>query len=482
MKEFFSKIKAMPITMKAAMWFTICNIFLKGISLISTPIFTRLLPDSEYGVLSLFLSYEHIIMILATFEIHIGAYQKGIFKYNKDEQQFTTVMQALINIITIAFFGMIFIFADNVCKLTDMTFTVLIMMMIYAIVYPSYFMWTLRMQKAYNYMPVVIVTIVHSIVVTVIPMLVITIFGRTGETKYIWQTLVTVIFCTPFFVKNLCNMCAFKDRVLVKEQCKYALKFQMPLILHSLSFYVLSQADRVMIGVMVSKAATGYYSVAYSLASVVSLIQTSLNQVLTPWRYSKLEEKKYDDIKKNTNYVLIGISLIVLLFIVVAPEIMRILFSTDYYEAVWSIPPISVSMFFIFLYSIFVNMETFFEKTKYITYVSIVCGVLNILLNYYCIDVFGYIACGYTTLFSYVIFSIGHYFFAKKICKENELDINKVFDIKNIVLISVVLIALSILMTLLYSYFVLRCISMVVIVAIMIVNKDKFIGIIRKRG
>ena len=69
---------------KAALWFTMCNFLLKGISFITVPMFTRLLPSEEYGKLSVFTSYEQVILILATWEIQLGAYQKGIFKYTED--------------------------------------------------------------------------------------------------------------------------------------------------------------------------------------------------------------------------------------------------------------------------------------------------------------------------------------------------------------------------------------------------------------
>ena len=48
----------MSIASKAALWFTICGFVQKGISFITVPIFTRLLTTEQYGVVSIFYSWE----------------------------------------------------------------------------------------------------------------------------------------------------------------------------------------------------------------------------------------------------------------------------------------------------------------------------------------------------------------------------------------------------------------------------------------
>lgn len=146
-----------------------------------------------------------------------------------------------------------------------------------------------------------------------------------------------------------------------------------------------------------------------------------------------------------------GISSIMLMFILVAPDIIMLLFEKNYYEAIWCIPPIVMGVYFMFLYSVFVNVETFFEKTKYVMYVSVACGLINIVLNYICIKIWGYIACGYTTMICYIIFAIGHYYFMRKTVKAEGIKEN-IFNYKSIFLISLGTVLLGVLFTVLYNY------------------------------
>ena len=57
---------------KAAFWFTVCSIINKCIQLITVPIFTRILTTTEYGQYSIFVSWQSILLIIATLNIYIS--------------------------------------------------------------------------------------------------------------------------------------------------------------------------------------------------------------------------------------------------------------------------------------------------------------------------------------------------------------------------------------------------------------------------
>lgn len=446
-----NKYHNMPLPIKAAFWFTICNLILKGISFITVPIFTRLMSDVEYGKLSLFLSYEQLLVILATWEIQMGAYQKGLFKYKNEENIFTISTQAIVNILSVIFFFIIFIFNDYVIKFTGMSRMVLAFLMMYILFQPAYNCWLIRKRTSYSYKSSVIVTLLYAIINVAVPMTALLLVKRTAEVKFVSTLICSTIFCIIFYLPYAKYWKIFLYWKRVKEYWLFLVKFEAPLVLHSLSYLILSQADRVMIGKMVGEAEAAYYSVAYSIGSVVSILQNSINQTLIPWMYQMLEKKKYNKIGNIINYILMGISSIMLMFILVAPDIIMLLFEKNYYEAIWCIPPIVMGVYFMFLYSVFVNVETFFEKTKYVMYVSVACGLINIVLNYICIKIWGYIACGYTTMICYIIFAIGHYYFMRKTVKAEGIKEN-IFNYKSIFLISLGTVLLGVLFTVLYNY------------------------------
>lgn len=48
-RSFLLKYNKMSVPLKASLWYTISNILVKGISLLSTPIFTRVMSQDQYG-------------------------------------------------------------------------------------------------------------------------------------------------------------------------------------------------------------------------------------------------------------------------------------------------------------------------------------------------------------------------------------------------------------------------------------------------
>ena len=59
-----NKYIGMSVPVKAALWFTVCNFLQRGISMITTPIFTRMLSTGEYGLYSTYLSWETVLAFL----------------------------------------------------------------------------------------------------------------------------------------------------------------------------------------------------------------------------------------------------------------------------------------------------------------------------------------------------------------------------------------------------------------------------------
>lgn len=104
---------------------------------------------------------------------------------------------------------------------------------------------------------------------------------------------------------------------------------------------------------------------------------------------------------------------------------------------------------------------------------SIFGAVLNIILNYIFINIFGYFAAGYTTLFCYIIYAIMHYMFMKKICREN-LENAKIYEGKIIFGMAIVFCLVGILFLISYRNIILRA-MLIVIVFVVIFVKRKYI-------
>jgi UDP-glucose 6-dehydrogenase len=73
-----------------------------------------------------------------------------------------------------------------------------------------------------------------------------------------------------------------KNIIFSPEFLRESKALNLPLIPHYLSNYILNQSDRVMIGRMVGNSQAAYYSVAYTISTVMVLITNAINSSLTP--------------------------------------------------------------------------------------------------------------------------------------------------------------------------------------------------------
>ncbi len=460
---------------KATVWFTFCNFLLQGISFITVPIFSRLLTTEEYGQLSLYVTYQQFLLILSTFEYSSGTYQRGLIKHKDDISFFTRAIQLLSSINVLVVFVICLVVYKPLTSVLEMPFSMFVILFTFFMVQPAYQAWMNKKRFDYSYKPAVVLTLIYSLLSTVVALIVVWKVENSAYAKMMATLIVQIVICMPFYIKNINIAPLLSDRKKTVGYFKEALYLQIPLVLHSLSYLILGQSDRFMIGQMTNKSDVAIYSVAYSIAMVVTIFQQSVNLVLRPWRYKILEEERYSELKRNTNMLLLLFGIVVLLFILVAPDVIFLLFEPVYFEAIWIIPIVSLSVFFILLYSIFTDVETYLGKTIYIAIVSISCAVLNIVLNYFGIKTFGYMACAYTTLLCYILFAILHYFFMRKVLGEEKC--SRAFDGKFIILISLLMCLAVGGVCLGYSNKIVRWFTILIIVMITVFNRKNFLSI-----
>ena len=218
---------------------------------------------------------------------------------------------------------------------------------------------------------------------------------------------------------------------------KYAIAIGLPLVPHAVSQSLLSQFDRIMIRNMVSDSSSGLYSYIYTICTITYVICTSLDHAWTPWVYIKLKVGDGGQIKKAGTWYVALFAALTLGFICVMPEVTRVVANEEYWSGVDLLVPLSLANYCVFLYMLPVGIEYFHKKTKFISLGTLSAALLNLVLNYVCIQFFGYRAAAYTTLFSYLALFGFHLLIAER------LGFRELYDLRQITSITLALFAAS---------------------------------------
>lgn len=457
-KKVLKKYNDIPVAAKATLWFMVCTVIQKSIALITTPIFTRLMSPAQYGQFSVYNSWLQIFTIITTLRLNYAVFNKGMSKYKEDRDGYTSTMQSLTFMLAGGMLVIYLIFHKQINALTELPTFIMIALFAELLVTPAIDFWTIRKRYEYIYKPVVFRTIVMAVLNSGIGVIAVLLSEEKGYARIITCILVNSCFGICLFAYN-----RKKGKVWFnKEYAVFALKFNLPLLLHYISQYIMDQFDRIMIQKMVGVAAAGIYSVAYNAGLLMKIVTQSIINAIVPWQYDKLEKKKFKELDDVLFLIYILVAGVALLFSAFAPEIMKILADEKYYEAVYVIPPVAIGLVFVFMYTAFANVEFYYDQNKFTMYISMIGAVLNVGLNYVGIKLYGYMAAAYTTLFCYVIFALGHYIYMT-ISVKKLLNIEKVFETKRLVILSLAILILGIAVMLFYNNMMIRYVVILLI-------------------
>lgn len=470
MKKIIIKYNSLPNTVKASLWFTICSILQKGISFITVPIFTRMLSTEEYGIVSLFGAWQNILTIFATLNLSYQIFNNGMVKFENDQDGYTTAMLGLSNFTTILVLAVYLVFHTSFDKIFELPMTAIIMMFIGFFFSSATSLWTVYQRYKFQYRLLCVVTLVVSCGSALFGILFV-MLKNVGVSRILGDTVAVVIVGLLIYVFILKK----NHKLFNKEYWKYALKLDIPLIPHYLSMTVLGSSDRIMINSLCGKTFTALYSVPYNASMVMQIVISSINSSFIPWTYQKCKSKEYRKLREFSSVLLIFVMTITLIPSLFAPELVWLLGSSKYRDSMWVVPPVSCSVFFMFLYSLFVNIELYYEKSKNIMIASTGAAIGNIILNYIFINMFGYIAAAYTTLACYILLSVSHYCFMMKICREKKI-VEPIYNMKLIVTLSMSLVIYSVGVTFLFDKPALFRYGLVVAIMLVIfLKKDLFL-------
>ena len=105
---------------------------------------------------------------------------------------------------------------------------------------------------------------------------------------------------------------------------------------------------------------------------------------------------------------------------------------------------------------------------------SIGSAVVNVILNYLLIPIFGFIVAGYTTLLSYVIFVLCNLIAFKKVLKEENMK-DDMYDYKGLFLILAAFFVIGFAGVFLYHLLFVRIIIAIIVFILLLINKNKII-------
>lgn len=391
--------------LKSTIWYTLSNFLLRGISIFTAPIFTRILSLSDYGTTSNFIAVSGMLYSICSFGITYSV-PNGYIDYKKNFDEYLSSMIWLSLIISCINFLVVYIFKNTFSQLFNIDSSLVVYMFIYLAFVPILEIIQSKYRFMYNYKINVIISFVSTFLNIIISFTLIFMLSSQSLARILGLTLPTILI-SLIFLKNFLNknMQNHKDLICT---WKYILKISLPMVPHALSTQILNQMDRLQITKEVGESYSGLYSFAYTYGSLLSLLGNAINQAILPWLYDKFEKKEYLQIKRVYIFFMMILMLASLFLIFVSPEMITVLGPNEYRVGIKCIPPIIGGIYCQIIYSSYSSLALYHKRSMSISIFSIIAALTNYILNIILIQKYGYIAAAYTTFISYFILLLLH--------------------------------------------------------------------------
>lgn len=398
---------------KAGIWYVISSVVVKAISVITTPIFTRIMSTAEYGTVATFTSWHSLLLVVFTLNL---TYSIGRAKldFSEDLDNYVGSMQLLSAIVSAGICLVVFVFLKPFSELFELSKPATILLMIYLFFGPAISFRQNSCRYRYKYKQNIAIawyTALSTVAVSLILML--PAESNRDLLRMIGITVPTVILSAVFWFQSF-----KRGNIHVnKKYWSYGWRLSGPLILHTISLNILAQSDRIFIAKLGTSSDVGIYSLVYNYGLLLTIITHAVGDGWLPWFHDNYYAGNTGLIKKNSQKVVILGCFLALACIAFAPEAVWILGGDAYMAGVYCVPPIVLGILCQYVYTHYVNIELHLKKTKYVSYGTISAALLNIILNAIFIPMYGYIAAAYTTMFSYLCLLFIHCFITGRVLK-----------------------------------------------------------------
>ncbi|MFT6987400.1 MAG: O-antigen/teichoic acid export membrane protein [Psychromonas sp.] len=380
------------ILLKNTLIYTFSSILSAGIPFLLVPILTRYLSPEQYGQIAMFTIFLTALTAVVGLSVD-GAANRRFFDQNVTCDQLKrfngNCFFILLTSTVLASFILLFVDAHLAHFLgIPSSWVYLGILSVFCSFILKLRLGQLQVRgkaKSYGFFQVV-----NSFVVLILSILFVVSLDLGGAGR-IYSIVLTSVLVSFMSFYSLVNDKLFKFEYCLQD-IKQALSFGVPLIPHVLGAFLLLSADKFVINKELGLEMTGIYMVAFSLGSALNIIFSGINSAFTPWLFGQLKEddevKKRDIVKKTYLYFIFLIFLSLFTFIV-APPILKLIVGEKFHQAAEVLPLIIVGQVFLGMYFMVTNYIFYVKKTKYLSYVTISSGAINISLLLLFLPIYG---------------------------------------------------------------------------------------------
>ncbi len=480
--NFLKKLDTISIGVKASIVYTISSLLSSGLAIITIPIFTRLMSAEQIGIVNLFTSWNSTLDVFVTLALTSGGFAVAMKEFQDDRDRYMSSVLILTTFMALLLIIVYIIFQKTIMNFIGLQNSLIVLMLVGFIFTPARDFFLARQRYEYKYKLAGVITISSSIIASLFSVLAVIIANKNnienlGKIRIFSTYLVLYVVAAILWVAIL-----IRGHGQVKlEYWKFSLALSIPLIGNSIASQILGISDRVMISKIAGNSFVGIYSILYSASSISLIVWQSINNSFIPFLFEGIgKENQRLKIKRVSLQIVAVYSVVAVSLTLIAPEIIRLLATKEYYDAIYIMPPIAAGIFLTSIHNIYANVILYYKKSMYIMIATILAAFTNVILNYFGIHKFGYIAAAYTTLIANIVLAITQGVVSRKIHFLFSKEKKSIYNDIALFILSLITVLVCLLCVPLYKYFILRYFIVLMICVFAFLFRNKIVMVLKR--
>jgi len=385
------------------------------VAFFTLPIITRDLTPLDYGVMGVITSYTGAIAILATLNLRMIL----INSYYKHPTRFFVVWKTIYGFLTWWNFLYAFVMASVTffvipAEVIDQRSMILFASIAPLVIFgPIAEIGSTYYQVKQKPWQVATRSAIFGVLTILLNVLFIS-YMKLGFMGWFWsQFVVGILMNLSYFIPMYFKYKLVPILKVRWHSVRKHLKIALPVLPHSYSTYLLDSSDRMVMDVVgVSTPDIGRYNIAYMFGNVVQSVGMASGLALGPLMNERYAKK--DDIGARNLVFVLQVTFFFGTFLLCLwlREVFSLMIRNTELAQMYPLGIIIVMGYNYRPMYFGANNALFFsEKTNLLWRVTLVAGVINVVLNFIAIPIFGYWAAGVTTYITLMYMGYAGYYF-----------------------------------------------------------------------
>jgi O-antigen/teichoic acid export membrane protein len=419
--ENIKKQPLLKIPAKASIWYIASGGVARAIGALSTPIFTRLLTPTEYGLYPLYNTWIGVLSVIVTLELTGSAIYRGFQKYGEQKEQFTTATLGLLGVIFTIFCTLYFAFYGLIGNFTGLSLRVSIFMLVQIFANGIISLYLAKARFEYKYKAVAVLNLASAIVTPFSAVVLILLTDIRAEARIYASAFITLFIAVGVAILILRG----SEKLYEKQMWRYMLGRSIPLLPHYFATALILKAGEISIGRNHGTEALGMYSIAVSVGMILTIVTGGLLSALSPWIIRKIREGGIGKIREFLLLVTRTLALLSLLILATAPELLTFLAADGFRYGLPAIYPLEIAVILSFISGAIISACAYYERGGITALPSIVSATVSVLLSFIILPRVDYRFAGVFALICYAIMTLLASLVFKRLSGEYPINLKK---------------------------------------------------------